>query len=253
MGTHRPSVGSRRSAALRPALVLMGSAVCAAVAATAPAFADSPPPAAFTLADVTDPGAAPFGAPPLELPRPEALGETVTRIVTQAFGMPPEPFAPVESAAPVADETPQVDQIKVGSIEIGRPSVVTPEQAEQVNSGAAEVQNGLSDVLTSSGVDPARSDEVAEQVMGDTLIGAAIGGVVIAPVAATVGAVVGGVGGFVLGIPFLPTGLVIGPVVGATMVAAFIAAPAVVTGAVIGAGVGAVNGWNAPLDPPQAG
>ncbi|MGN2637148.1 hypothetical protein ACTD5D_13355 [Nocardia takedensis] len=268
MGTPRPADSHRST--LRPALVLFSGAVCAAVAGAAPAVADDRPPgpAPLTFADAAGPGV----VLPFEVPaqfRPEALGDTVTRMVTDAFGLPPAPPAlaptpafepaPTEDfaaagplVAPAADTppAPQAEQIVVGSIEMDRPGIVTPEQAAQINSGAGEVEDGLSDILDSQGMDPARSDEVAAQVVGDTVLGAAIGGVVVAPVAAAVGAVVGGVVGFVFGIPFLPTGLVVGPMVGAATVAALVAAPAVVAGAVIGAGVGAVNGMNAPLDPP---
>ncbi|MBH0778023.1 hypothetical protein [Nocardia bovistercoris] len=269
MGTlGRSTAAHRRSPALRPAIVLLGGAVCAAVAGTSPAIADDgpsgPPPLALPFAPPPGPlTALPLGLPTADLGQPSPAATP--------FGIPDLPFripnlAPPVTPAPVADSDPnptpiadsdpaappQAEEIRIGSVEFSRPSIVTPEQAAQFNSGTAEVEDTVSDVLDSSGMDPVRSDEVAAQMIGDAAVGAVVGGVVAAPVAAAVGAVVGGVGGFVLGIPFLPTGLVVGPVIGATMVAAFIAAPAVIAGAVIGAGVGAVQGYNAPLDPPPA-
>ncbi|MET7770250.1 hypothetical protein [Nocardia sp. NPDC005366] len=281
MGTHGKPVASHRSSALRPAIVLLSGAVCAAVAGTTPALADNQPmiapvgqlPITLTLSEAMGSGAGlldtiAFGVPPTDAGHPNSPVEAPARIVTEALGLtlaapslaPPtwdESSDPVPAAAPVADPEPgvppQANRIRIGSVALDRPSVVAPEQAAQINAGAAEVEDALSDVLDSSGVEQARSDEVAARMIGDAAIGAVVGGVVIAPVAMAVGALVGGVGGFVLGIPFLPTGLVVGPVVGATMVATFITVPAIVAGAVIGAGVGAAQGWNAPLDPPSAG
>ncbi|WP_156370868.1 hypothetical protein [Nocardia arizonensis] len=262
MGTaHKPVAA--RTCALRPAVVLLGGAVVAAVAGTAPALADAHPFAA-PVAVAEAPGPAVFalgGPPPVDGLLPTLPGVDLAGLVGSVLGPAPGAVAPMPAAEPVdvppqsdsdAPPLPRAEEIRIGSIELTRPSTVAPEAAAQINSGAAEVVDGLSDVLDSSGVDPARSDEVADRVVGDSVIGAVVGGVAIAPVAAAVGALVGGVGGFVLGIPFLPTGLVVGPVVGAAMVAAFVVAPAVVTGAVVGAVVGAVQGWNEPLDPPPA-
>ncbi|WP_157978960.1 MULTISPECIES: hypothetical protein [Nocardia] len=275
MGTYRRPTASHRSSLLRPAIVVLGGAVCAAVAGTTPAVADDQPgiasagqlPFSFAVPafDTGLIGAIPFGAPPTDAGQPLAPAEEITRIITDALGMPPEVAAPAPAAwtdstepmpamtavdEPEPNALPQANEIRVGNIELSRPSIVPAEQAAQINAGAAEVEDVVSDVLDSNGVDQARSDEMAARMVGDAAVGAVIGGVVVAPVAAAVGAVVGGVAGFVFGIPFLPTGLVVGPVVGATMVAALVAVPAVLAGAVIGAGVGAVDGWNAPLDPP---
>ncbi|WP_330255503.1 hypothetical protein OG874_13650 [Nocardia sp. NBC_00565] len=281
MGAHGKPAASHRSSALRPAIVLLGGAVCAAVAGTTPALADGQPinapvgqlPVTLALSEAAGPGAGPlgvipFGVPPIDAGQPNSPGDEPARIVSTALGLTPavpahapsaggESSDPVPATTPVADPEPgaptQANRIRIGSVEFVRPSIVAPEQAAQINAGAAEVEDALSDVLNSSGVEQARSDKVAARMIGDAAIGAVVGGVVIAPVAATVGAIVGGVVGFVLGIPFLPTGLVVGPVVGAIMVGAFVVAPAIVAGAVIGAGVGAVEGWNAPLDPPSVG
>lgn len=275
MGTYRRPTASHRSSLLRPAIVVLGGAVCAAVAGTTPAVADDQPgiasagqlPFSFPVPAIDTGliGAIPFGAPPTDAGQPPSPGEDFTQIITDALGVTPEVAAPAPTAwtdssepmpamtavdEPEPNALPQANEIRVGNVELSRPSIVPAEQAAQINAGAAEVEDVVSDVLDSNGVDQARSDEMAAQMVGDAAVGAVIGGVVVAPVAAAVGAVVGGVAGFVFGIPFLPTGLVVGPVVGATMVAALVAVPAVLAGAVIGAGVGAVEGWNAPLDPP---
>ncbi|MEV0299041.1 hypothetical protein [Nocardia sp. NPDC050710] len=276
MGKHSKPAASRRPTALRPAIILLGGAMCAAVAGTAPTLADDTPiiapvgqlPVTLALSEATVSGAGPlgsvrFGVPSTDDEQPSSPGAEFARTITAARGLTPTvpslaPMAGSESAAasvadPEPGAPPQTNQIRIGNVELDRPSIVAPEQAAQINAGAAEVEDALSDVLDSSGVEQARSDEVAARMVGDAAIGAVVGGVAVSPVAAAVGAVVGGVGGFVLGIPFLPTGLVVGPVVGATMVGVFVAVPAIIAGAVIGAGVGAVEGWNAPLDPPSAG
>lgn len=269
MSTSGKPAAANRCPALRPAVVLLGGAVCATVAGIAPAHAQDrpePPAVTHTVADVVGPAAGAFGAVPIGAPAAPDPAALIASVLATIPGPPaaapipavaPVPAAapvPAVTAAPVADPAaPPTEEIRIGSLQLGRPGIVAPDQAAAINAGAAEMHNGLSDVIESQGVDAARADEVAGQMMGDAVIGAAVGGAVVAPVAAAVGAVVGGVTGFVFGIPFLPTGLVVGPIVGATTVAAMVAAPAVIAGAVIGAGMGAAEGWNAPLGPPPAG
>ncbi|WP_280476849.1 hypothetical protein [Nocardia farcinica] len=303
MGTSSKPAAPYRSFILRPATVLLGGAVCAAVVGTGPALADpAPPPIQMPVIHAVGqvPGAPPGGLaelvdaalgllapPPLTPPAPLAppppgvpaplaalpapAAEPMPALPMPALGAgpveavaPPEVFGaatPAPAAAPVPADTdpglvpvadsaaPQTDRVRIGRVELDRPGALPPEQAAQINAGAAGLEDGLSDVLDSTGFEPRRSDQIAAHVVGDAAIGAAIGGIAIAPVAAGVGALVGGGIGFLFGIPFLPTGLVVGPVVGATLVYSMITVPAIVTGAVIGAGVGAVEGANAPLPP----
>ncbi|WP_067852993.1 hypothetical protein [Nocardia shimofusensis] len=278
MATSNRPDAPHRTFALRAATALVAGAVCAAVAGTAPAAADDQQ---FTapvgqlptqLTEALGLGPNPlagfgFGAPTPALPPRVDLGPPppapdLVQLVTSALGIAPVPApaavvpppAPVQATPLVAPVAPAVDapataeQIRIGRVELGRPGIITPEQAAEINGGAAGFENALSDVLDSTGMDPRRSDVIAEYVIGDAAMGAVIGGVAIAPVA-SLAAVAGGMVGFLFGIPFLPTGLVIGPAVGAAMGYAFGTGPGVVTGAVIGAAVGAMEGSQVPLDP----
>jgi len=207
--------------------------------------AGPPPPAPDLVAMVTSA----LGIAPL-VPAPAPVLPPQAPAAAAPLAAPAAPLAaPVAPAAdPVAEAPATAEQIRIGRVELARPGIVTPEQAAEINGGAAGFENALSDVLDSTGMDPRRSDVVAEYVIGDAAMGAIIGGVAIAPVA-SLAAVAGGAVGFLFGIPFLPTGLVIGPAVGAAMGYAFATGPGIITGAVIGAAVGAAEGSQVPLDP----
>lgn len=284
MATSSRPDAPHRTFALRAATAVVVGVVCAAMAGTAPAAADDQQftaPVGQLPAQLTEPlrtGQVPlagfgFGgptpvAPPRFDPGPPPSAPDLVQMVTSALGIAPiapvpapavvlPPPAPVQAeplvarvapVAPAADAPANAEQIRIGRVELGRPGIITPDQAAEINEGAAGFENALSDVLDSTGVDPRRSDVIAEYVIGDAAMGAVIGGVAIAPVA-SLAAVAGGMVGFLFGIPFLPTGLVIGPAVGAAMGYAFGTGPGVVTGAVIGAAVGAIEGSQVPLDP----
>ncbi|MEV0296011.1 hypothetical protein [Nocardia sp. NPDC050710] len=202
-----------KTAPLRPfqrhtaALIIAGSLPLAVVCAAAPALATPPGAAAVVVDPQYQPMPNPVAAP-LEVP------DTVFR---------------------------------VGDVETARPDWVDPVVARQFNEGAAGMESGLSDVLDAAGVEPARSDRIADDVFGGAVIGAAVGATVASPLAST-GAMVGAVAGFIAGIPFLPAGLVVVPIIGAVLGYAFVAAPAAVIGAAVGAAVGAVEGAITPLD-----
>ncbi|MGW4365345.1 hypothetical protein ACWEKT_06840 [Nocardia takedensis] len=158
-----------------------------------------------------------------------------------AFVVDEEPAAPApENAAP------PVTTIRVGDIEVGRPDFVPPEIAQQINDTAQGMEDQLSDGLDAAGVDHARSDRIAEDVIGAAAIGASVGSTLSSPIAAT-SAMIGAATGVIVGFPFLPIGLVIGPVVCGAIGYAVIAAPAMAIGAGIGGVVGAIEGAMAPL------
>ena len=258
--THR---AADRPHHIRRPIVVLGCALAIAAYGQIPALADDRP---ATVPD-TIPG---FSIPPgFTVPLPEPVtravsGQLVAPItdVVATWTQPgpagattPAPSLPSgASAVPVSapDDAhpvalpPEDDQLQIGHLRMHRPSTITPAAADQINSGAGEVVQGVSDVLSSSGVDPTRSDMVAEQVVGNAAVGGVLGAVAVAPVATAVGAVVGGTLGLVFGIPFLPTGLVVGPVVGTALVASLVAVPAIATGMAVGAAVGYVNGMNTP-------
>ncbi|MET7768400.1 hypothetical protein [Nocardia sp. NPDC005366] len=189
-----------------------------------------------------------------------ALPVAVAIAAAPAFATPPggpsvvgaEQFrvTPVDDPVPAPDDVPPpqapVDTIRIGDIEVGRPDFIAPEQARQINEGSEGVESSLSDALDSAGVDPARSDRIAEDVIGASVIGASVGATVASPLAAT-SAVMGAATGLIVGFPFLPAGLVVMPIVCAAIGYAVIAVPAAAIGGGIGAAVGAIEGAVAPL------
>ncbi|BAD59777.1 MULTISPECIES: hypothetical protein [Nocardia] len=254
MGKHRTPTAPHRSFVLRPATVLLGGAMCVAVVGTTPALADDQPftaPIAQLPVGPVDGGAplraipfaaAGFGAP---VAGPQAaaapVADPVAPAVVPAATAIDEPVPPAPAAPPVAND------ITIGSVSIPRPDFVPAETAAQINQGSADVENGLSTMLDSTGMDPARSDVIAERVIGDAAIGAVVANTVASPISSA-GAMVGAAAGFIAGIPFLPAGLVVMPVIGAVLGYAFVAAPAVAVGALIGAGVGAIEGSLVPVE-----
>ncbi|MGV9751157.1 hypothetical protein [Nocardia farcinica] len=250
MGKHRTPTAPHRSFVLRPATVLLGGAMCVAVVGTTPALADDQP---FTASIAQLPvgpvdggaplRAIPFAAAGLGAPvaGPQAAAAPVADPVAPAATAIDEPVPPAPAAPPVAND------ITIGSVSIPRPDFVPAEIAAQINQGSADVENGLSTMLDSTGMDPARSDVIAERVIGDAAIGAVVANTVASPISSA-GAMVGAAAGFIAGIPFLPAGLVVMPVIGAVLGYAFVAAPAVAVGALIGAGVGAIEGSLVPVE-----
>src|SRR5690606_36558268 len=174
-----------------------------------PPAAPVPPPAPPDLVGMVTSALGIAPLTPLPAPAPQAPAAATPRAatpVTPAVGSAPAPTAP--AAEPVAEVPATAEQVRIGHLTMGRPGIVTPEQAAEINGGAAGFENALSDVLDSNGVDPRRSDVIAARVIGDAAVGAVLGVVAIAPVA-SLAAIAGGAIGFLVGIPFLPTGRVI--------------------------------------------
>ncbi|WP_256673164.1 hypothetical protein [Nocardia cyriacigeorgica] len=146
---------------------------------------------------------------------------------------------------PVAPIAPPPGQLRFGDVAIESPAWLDPQQAAQVNDGAANAEAGLATFLDSVGMERSRSDRVASQTIGAAAVGAVAGASASTPLAAT-SAVVGAVAGLVAGVPFLPAGLVAGPMLGAAIGAAVIAVPAAAIGAAAGAAIGAVDALAAP-------
>ncbi|WP_228784330.1 hypothetical protein [Nocardia cyriacigeorgica] len=146
---------------------------------------------------------------------------------------------------PVAPIAPPPGQLRFGDVAIESPAWLDPQQAAQVNDGAANAEAGLATFLDSVGMERSRSDRVASQTIGAAAVGAVAGASASTPLAAT-SAVVGAVAGLVAGVPFLPAGLVAGPMLGAAIGAAVIAVPAAAIGAAAGAAIGAADALAAP-------
>lgn len=246
----------------RPAVVLLGCAMAASFAVTAPADAATPG-AGPPTPDLASAGI-PAGAPPIgTLPglRPvsqvvvsNTVGGNQESVVTSTWprvlpgdvSVHPTPLGPARRVADRAAGT--GDVVRIGNLELRRPSVVSRQLASDISAGSGELVAGISDVLRSNGVSAARADKVAEQMVGDAAVGGVIGAGVAAPLAVAVGGVVGGGLGLLFGIPFLPTGLVVGPLVGTALVATLVALPAVTAGVAIGAAHGYDKGWKVPLN-----
>lgn len=256
-GTHNRPAAGHRGFVLRPATVLLSGAVCAAVVGTTPAVADDRPLVAPVGELPVLPGAvaAPAHGSPLGVidfgvpPRVSAAVEHASANVAV-----PVAVAPTPAATPIAEPEPQAppmplqdNRVRIGSLQVDRPEFVPPDIAAQVNDGALAAETGLSDALDTAGMDPARSDVVAQKMIGNAAIGAMVGNTLSSPISGA-GAMVGAMAGFIAGIPFLPAGLVVLPVVGAAMGYAFIAAPAAAAGALIGGAVGAIEGSMVPLE-----
>jgi len=264
-GTHNRPAAGHRIFALRPATVLLSGAVCAAVVGTTPAVADDRPAVApigqFPIVPgaaqaqelgITPLGAIDFGATPLV---PAALGQLradteqqapdLAASVMTALGITPVTAAPAVIADPEPGPPPD-NQLHVGNVRIDRPDFLPPDITAQINAGALAAETGLSDTLDATGMDPARSDVIAERVIGNAATGAVIGNAVATPFA-TVGVVAGGAIGLIVGIPFAPAGLVWMPILAATTAYTLIAGTATAAGALIGGAVGAIEGSTAPL------
>ncbi|WP_054812810.1 hypothetical protein [Nocardia arizonensis] len=147
------------------------------------------------------------------------------------------------SAPAVAPIQAPEGKIRVGSVQVDAPTWLPADITAQVNDNAAGAEASLAQVLDSAGFDPARSDRIASQVVGDAAIGASVGSTLASPLAST-SAIVGAASGFVAGTPFAPAGWVVVPVLGAAIGYGVIAAPAALVGAAVGAVVGAVVGYN---------
>lgn len=266
-GTHNRPAAGHRIFALRPATVLLSGAVCAAVVGTTPAAADDRPavgpigqlpifPGAAQAQElgIAALGAIDPGANPL-VPADPGQARTITgqpahdlaASVMTALDIAPVAAAPAAIAdpEPVPLPTP-ADQLRVGSVQIDRPGFVPPDIAVRINEGALAAETGLSDTLDATGMDPARSDVIADKVIGNAAVGAVIGNALATPFA-TVGVVAGGAIGLIVGIPFAPAGLVYMPILAGTAAYTLIAGTATATGALIGGAVGAIEGSTAPL------
>ncbi|MEO9327889.1 ABC transporter permease family protein [Gordonia aurantiaca] len=252
----------------RPAIALLGCAMAASFAVTAPANADttafSPPGAAnHGLLPAITPGGAPPTQVPVALRSQARPASQVVVAHTLANNSVPQGVSRVASwrsgsvvkkvpARPVADSVAAPGSIiKVGNIDFRRPGSISPQAAEAITAGSEDVVRAISDVLRGNGVSDARADKVAEQMVGDAVVGGVIGGAAVLPIGLAIGAPTGGLVGFLFGIPFLPTGLVVGPLVGTALVATLVALPAVTAGIAIGAAHGYQKGWTVPLDKPQ--
>ncbi|MGY4100785.1 hypothetical protein ACW2Q0_14705 [Nocardia sp. R16R-3T] len=166
------------------------------------------------------------------------------------------PVADPNSAAPDSvdatppDQEPQLpvtdNRIHIGNLQMDRPDWLPAEYAAQINDATGGAKSALSQGIQSTGIDRARSDHMADTMIGDAVIGASVGSTLASPLAAT-SAVVGAASGLIAGIPFLPAGLVVVPVIGAAIGYAVIAVPAAAAGAAVGAAVGAVEGSVTPI------
>ncbi|WP_067824183.1 hypothetical protein [Nocardia inohanensis] len=150
-----------------------------------------------------------------------------------------------ESVLTQPDTSATQNVIRIGKIQADRPDWITPEQAAEINAATTGAESTLARTLESTGLDAARSDQIAAAILADAAIGAAVGATAAAPIAST-GALIGVVSGVVAGLAFAPVGLVIVPVAGAALGYAMVAAPFAAAGAAVGAAVGAVEGALTP-------
>ncbi|MEU2124786.1 hypothetical protein [Nocardia niwae] len=204
-------------------------------------------PAADPVDDVVPPEVAP-PAPPvsagrndLSTNRPMPDPNVVAPIVPQRLHL-PNPAAPAPAVAPI--EAPP-GTLRVGSVVIGRPDFLTPEQGKIFNDAVAGPEAGIAQTLDSVGFEPSRSDRIAADLLGSTAIGASVGSMVASPVA-SIGAVIGAVCGAIAGLPMFPTGTVAVMAFGAAIGYGFVASPAIAVGAAVGAGVGVLQGLLTP-------
>ncbi|MFR9769698.1 hypothetical protein [Nocardia sp. SC052] len=259
----------RRAATLVVAGAIPLSLVGAAATATADPllpqisvqipFAPAPGPGLITpAADPADPGAFPPEAfppaPPvsagrndLSVNRPMPDPNLLAPIDPQRLHL-PNPAAPAPAVAPI--EAPP-GTLRVGSVVIGRPDFMTPEQGKMFNDAIAGPEAGIAQTLDSAGFDPSRSDRIAADLIGSTAIGASAGSMVAAPVA-SIGAVIGAICGAIAGLPMFPTGTLAVMAFGAAIGYGFVASPAIAVGAALGAGVGVLQGLLTPPTVPAA-
>ncbi|MCG7634862.1 hypothetical protein MHN80_21320 [Gordonia McavH-238-E] len=245
----------------RPAGALLGCALAASLTVTAPAVAQAAAPGVALPVPVVPSSSTPggevlpgnaFRVAHVDAALVSDAGPVVVGQWPEAPSVVPSPrhLRPLgQVMVPVAADA--GDRVRVGNLDLTRPSALSPELAAQITAGSGEIVRGISDVLRSNGVPAARADRVAEQMVGDAAVGGVIGAGVAAPLALAVGGVVGGGLGLLFGIPFLPTGLVVGPVVGTALVATLVALPAVAAGVAIGAAHGYDKGWKVPVGGPR--
>ncbi|MFX0579285.1 hypothetical protein [Nocardia nepalensis] len=256
MGTYPPAAPVRPICRRAAALVL-ASAVPLSVAliSSAPATAGPQPLATPTLSQtpygpalVADPSA-PADDPAAFAPLP--LRNAIASVADPHFAAPDGTDAAQPSRDPqqldltLVTATPD-NRVRVGNLQVDRPDWLAPDQAAQINDASAGTEAALSQALQSVGVERARSNQIASDVVGDALVGAAVGATASTPLAAT-SAVVGAVSGLLAGLVFAPAGLVVVPVIGAAIGYAVIAAPCAAIGAAIGAAVGAIAGAVSPI------
>ncbi|MFI2282920.1 hypothetical protein [Nocardia beijingensis] len=257
----------RRAATLVVASAIPLSLVGAAATATADPllpeisvqlpFAAAPGLGLVPVADPADPGALPpevLPAPPvsagrndLSVNRPMPDPNVLAPIDPQRLHL-PNPAAPAPAVAPI--EAPP-GTLRVGSVVIGRPDFMTPEQGKMFNDAIAGPEAGIAQTLDSAGFDPSRSDRIAADLIGSTAIGASVGSMVAAPVA-SIGAVIGAICGAIAGLPMIPTGTIAVMAFGAAIGYGFVASPAIAVGAAVGAGVGVLQGLLTPPTVPAA-
>ncbi|WP_454198271.1 hypothetical protein [Nocardia sp. Marseille-Q1738] len=259
----------RRAATLVVASAIPLSVVGAATATANPLvpeisiqipFAPVPAVAAVApVADPADPGAIPPDAAPPAAPappvstgrndsstnRPMPDPNVLAPIVPQRLHF---PGAPAPRVAPI--EAPP-GTLRVGSVVIGRPDFLTPDQGKMINDAIAGPEAGIAQTFDSAGFEPSRSDRIAADIIGSTAIGASVGSMVAAPVA-SIGAVIGAVCGAIAGIPMIPTGTIAVMGFGAAVGYGFVASPAIALGAAIGAGVGVAQGLLTPPTVPAS-
>ncbi|WP_280311365.1 hypothetical protein [Nocardia abscessus] len=258
----------RRAATLVVAGAIPLSVVGAATATADPLVPEisiqlpfAPVPAVGVIAPAADPAAPGFvppeAAPPappvsagrndLSINRPMPDPNVLAPILPQRLHL-PNPAAPAPAVAPI--EAPP-GTLRVGSVVIGRPDFLTPEQGKIFNDAIAVPEAGIAQTLDSAGFEPSRSDRIAADLLGSTAIGASVGSMVAAPVA-SIGAVIGAVCGAIAGIPMFPTGTVAVMAFGAAVGYGFVASPAIAVGAAVGAGVGVLQGLLTPPTVPAA-
>ncbi|WP_157129252.1 hypothetical protein [Nocardia amamiensis] len=256
----------RRAATLVVASAIPLSVLGAATATANPLVPDisiqlpfAPVPAIAPVADPADPGAIPPDAAPPAAPappfstgrndlstnRPMPDPNVLAPIIPQRLHF---PGAPAPRVAPI--EAPP-GTLRVGSVVIGRPDFLTPEQGKMINDAIAGPEAGLAQTFDSAGFEPSRSDRMAADIIGSTAIGASVGSMVAAPVA-SIGAVIGAICGAIAGIPMFPTGTVAVMGFGAAIGYGFVASPAIALGAAIGAGVGVAQGLLTPPTVPAS-
>ncbi|WP_159840108.1 hypothetical protein [Nocardia sp. CY41] len=255
----------RRAATLVVASAIPLSVVGAATATADPLLPEisvqipfAPTPAVGVLAPAADPVddiVPPEVAPPpvsagrndLSTNRPMPDSNVLAPIVPQRLHL-PNPAAPAPGVAPI--EAPP-GTLRVGSVVIGRPDFLTPEQGKIFNDAIAGPEASLAQTLDSAGFEPSRSDRIAADLLGSTAIGASVGSMVASPVA-SIGAVIGAVCGAIAGLPMFPTGTVAVMALGAAIGYGFVASPAIAVGAAVGAGVGVLQGLLTPPTVPAS-
>ena len=260
MGKHQPP-SPIRPLCQRAAALVLASALPLSIAllSTAPATA-APQPLGNPTLTQTPYGLALVADPSAPVDDPAAFPLSPLRNATAPLPVPSAAnFAAPDrqhaaTRAPRTVVTPSAatpnNRIRLGTIQMDRPDWLPPEHATQINDASAGVENGLTQAIRSAGVEPARANYMARDVIGGSLIGASVGSTIASPLAAT-SAVVGAATGVICGFPFAPAGLIVVPIIGAAIGYAVIAAPAAVAGAAVGAVVGAIDGAIAPLPPPE--